>query len=61
MVIIILQIVIMLTHLNIPGKSNYGVQISSFIKKDNFYGVQFHPEKSSKQGKKFLKFFLDQV
>ena len=43
------------------GKSNYGVQISSFIKKDNFYGVQFHPEKSSKQGKKFLKFFLDQL
>ena len=43
------------------AESSYGVPISSFVKKDNFYGVQFHPEKSSKQGKKFLKFFLNQI
>jgi glutamine amidotransferase len=28
------------------------------IKKNNFYGVQFHPEKSSKAGSQLLKNFL---
>ena len=33
--------------------------IIAAIKKDNFYGTQFHPEKSSKIGLKLFKNFLD--
>lgn len=37
----------------------YGnIKISAIIKKDNFIGVQFHPEKSSKIGEQILKDFL---
>ena len=40
------------------GYSEYGEKFSAFVKQNNFYGVQFHPEKSSKLGEKFLtKFF----
>ncbi|UOB17410.1 imidazole glycerol phosphate synthase subunit HisH [Abyssalbus ytuae] len=38
--------------------SFYGLEYSTALKKDNFYGVQFHPEKSSKAGEKILKNFL---
>ncbi len=37
---------------------DYGVNYSSALKKGNFYGVQFHPEKSSEAGEKILKNFL---
>jgi glutamine amidotransferase len=40
------------------AKCDYGVNYSSALKKDNFYGVQFHPEKSSSAGEKILKNFL---
>ena len=40
------------------AKCDYGVEYSSALKKDNFYGVQFHPEKSSSAGEKILKNFL---
>ncbi len=30
-------------------------EISAFVKKDNFYGFQFHPEKSGKHGIELLK------
>lgn len=36
----------------------YGVDYASALQKDNFYGVQFHPEKSSKAGEKILENFL---
>ena len=36
----------------------YGVDYASALQKDNFYGVQFHPEKSSKAGEQILKNFL---
>ena len=39
--------------------SEYGVKFSTALKKDNFYGVQFHPEKSSNAGEKILKNFLE--
>lgn len=35
-----------------------GVQISCIVKKDNFFGCQFHPEKSGKVGEKILIDFL---
>lgn len=41
-------------------KSIYGTQeFDSGIKKDNIYGVQFHPEKSHKFGMQLLKNFAD--
>lgn len=39
--------------------SEYGIQYTSALKKDNFYGVQFHPEKSSTAGEQILKNFLE--
>ena len=38
--------------------SEYGVKYSIAIKKDNFIGVQFHPEKSGDVGELILKNFL---
>lgn len=40
------------------ASTEYGVEYTSAIKKNNFYGVQFHPEKSSVAGEKILKNFL---
>lgn len=34
---------------------------SSGIKKDNFYGLQFHPEKSGEVGEKILKNFVELI
>ena len=39
--------------------SDYGLAYSSAMQRDNFYGVQFHPEKSSSVGAKILKNFID--
>ncbi|MDA7510424.1 imidazole glycerol phosphate synthase subunit HisH [Verrucomicrobia bacterium] len=38
-------------------KTNYGVQFDSGIHRDNIFGVQFHPEKSHRFGKKLLTNF----
>jgi glutamine amidotransferase len=40
------------------ASTQYGVEYTSAILKDNFYGVQFHPEKSSDAGEKILENFL---
>lgn len=40
------------------GISNYPVPFSAALKKDNFSGVQFHPEKSGEAGEKLLIQFL---
>ena len=37
---------------------SYGVNYSAALAKDNFYGTQFHPEKSSAVGEQILKNFL---
>ncbi len=39
--------------------TQYRVTYSSALHKDNFYGVQFHPEKSSKAGSKIIENFLN--
>ena len=44
---------------NILAKTNYDINFSSAINNDNVYGVQFHPEKSSKAGKQLLKNFIE--
>ena len=38
--------------------SEYGLPYSAAIQKNNFYGVQFHPEKSAAAGLQVLKNFL---
>jgi len=42
----------------ISSITNYGIDFPSFVSKENIYGVQFHPEKSSEQGLSFLENFL---
>lgn len=39
--------------------TSYNFNYSSALQKDNFYGVQFHPEKSSIVGEQVLKNFLE--
>ena len=38
--------------------TTYGVPFSAAIRKDNFYGTQFHPEKSAAIGAQILQNFL---
>jgi imidazole glycerol-phosphate synthase subunit HisH len=38
--------------------TEYGNSFSAALQKDNFYGVQFHPEKSAAVGEQILKNFL---
>lgn len=40
------------------GTTDYVLPFSSALQKDNFYGVQFHPEKSADVGSQLLKNFL---
>ncbi|SFB29099.1 glutamine amidotransferase [Flavobacterium swingsii] len=39
--------------------TSYETEYSSALQKDNFYGVQFHPEKSGKIGEQILSNFLE--
>ncbi|APU11670.1 imidazole glycerol phosphate synthase subunit HisH [Cellulophaga lytica] len=39
--------------------SNYDVDYSAALQKNNFYGTQFHPEKSSEVGEQILMNFLE--
>jgi len=39
--------------------TDYGIKFSSALQKNNFYGVQFHPEKSAGVGEKILKNFIN--
>jgi glutamine amidotransferase len=41
------------------GITEYKKSFTSIIQKENFYGTQFHPEKSSDQGSKLLRNFIN--
>lgn len=41
------------------AESDYQLKYSAALNKDNFYGTQFHPEKSSAVGEQILKNFLE--
>lgn len=43
---------------NTIAKTNYELDYSSALHKNNFYGVQFHPEKSSTAGQTILENFI---
>lgn len=41
------------------AKCSYGTSYAAAVKKDNFYGVQFHTEKSAAAGEMILKNFIN--
>jgi len=43
---------------NLTSVCDYGSEITASIEKENIVGVQFHPEKSHKFGKKIIENFL---
>ena len=43
---------------NIIASTKYGLDFPSIVGKENIYGVQFHPEKSSEQGLGLINNFL---
>jgi imidazole glycerol-phosphate synthase subunit HisH len=45
--------------LHTMAATNYSLEYSAAIQKDNFYAVQFHPEKSGQAGEKILKNFIE--
>lgn len=40
---------------------NYGVEFAAMAQQDNFYAMQFHPEKSGRLGEQLLKNFIEVV
>ena len=40
------------------GVSSYPIEFSAVVQKDNFFGTQFHPEKSGLSGSKILQNFV---
>ena len=43
---------------NTMAETEHGIAFSAAMKKDNFYAVQFHPEKSAEAGEMVLQNFL---
>lgn len=44
---------------NTIAQCNYGEPVTAAVQKDNFFGVQFHPERSGRAGAQLLKNFLE--
>lgn len=40
---------------------HYGIPFASVVEKDNFFGVQFHPEKSGQNGEILLKNYIELI
>jgi imidazole glycerol-phosphate synthase subunit HisH len=38
--------------------ADYGIAVSAIVRKDNFWGAQFHPERSATTGARLLANFL---
>ena len=43
----------------ITAESDDGIKVPAVVEQDNFFGTQFHPEKSGSVGKIMIKNFLD--
>jgi glutamine amidotransferase len=48
-------------NLNVLATTDYGLAFPSVVGINNLFGVQFHPEKSQKNGRLLLKNFLEIV
>ncbi len=44
---------------NVIATSDYGIEFTAAVQKDNVFGCQFHPEKSGEIGMKILKAFSE--
>ena len=44
---------------DILAETKYGINFPSIVNKENVYGCQFHPEKSSSQGLNIIKDFIN--
>lgn len=43
----------------VTAECEYGIPLAAAIQKENIHGVQFHPEKSQKNGLRLFRCFLD--
>ncbi len=46
---------------DIVASVDYGVQLPAVVNRANIYGVQFHPEKSSRKGLQILANFVERI
>ncbi|HSM24987.1 MAG TPA: imidazole glycerol phosphate synthase subunit HisH, partial [Anaerolineaceae bacterium] len=44
---------------DITATTDYGIDFCSVVRKENLFGVQFHPEKSQNTGKQILSNFIN--
>ncbi|MCH7757859.1 MAG: imidazole glycerol phosphate synthase subunit HisH [Thaumarchaeota archaeon] len=44
----------------ITAESDYGIKVPAVVEKNNFFGTQFHPEKSGKIGSIMIQNFLEE-